>query len=112
MWTGSSGELVILRQKERPSDGETRQPLVTFQSSFISSLLEGSRIFASCTPRNRTGRGADGHGTLQADGTSFADAGGIRSPVYDGLGDVGGARLGGVVCLVFQRQFGIVSGKY
>jgi hypothetical protein len=49
--TGSSTELVIFMQNERPSDAETRQPFVTFHSSFISSLLDGSRIVSSWTPR-------------------------------------------------------------
>lgn len=38
------------RQKRRPSDAETRQPLVTFQSSFISSLVDGSRTDSSWRP--------------------------------------------------------------
>lgn len=43
MCTGSSSAEVMRRQKRRPSLEETRQPLVTFQRSFISSLLDGVR---------------------------------------------------------------------
>ena len=53
---GSSTELVIFRQKVRPSDDDTLHPLTTFHKSFMSSLLDGSRIASSCTPRgNRPG---------------------------------------------------------
>jgi hypothetical protein len=42
------------RQKRRPSEGETRHPLQTFQSCLMSSLLEGSRIVSSCRPRGKS----------------------------------------------------------
>lgn len=51
MWIGSSGWEDIFRQKVRPSEEETRQPLVTFQSSFSSSVLDGSMGLSSCIPR-------------------------------------------------------------
>jgi hypothetical protein len=50
VWTGSSASLVILRQNDRPSEEETLQPLTTFHSSFISSLVDGSMIVSSWTP--------------------------------------------------------------
>lgn len=43
MYTGSSTELVNFKQKERPSEDETLHPLVTFHSSFNSSVFDGSR---------------------------------------------------------------------
>ena len=38
------------RQKRRPSEAETRQPLVTFQSSLISSFVDGSSTDSSWRP--------------------------------------------------------------
>ena len=55
VWIGSSESDIILRQKIRPSEADTRQPLTTFQRSFISSLDEGEWVVrgSSDIPRGK-----------------------------------------------------------
>ena len=50
MWTGSSAEEFSFKQKTLPSEFETRHPLTTFHSSFISSTVEGSSTGSSDIP--------------------------------------------------------------
>ena len=44
MWIGSSTLLFIFKLNVRPSEAETRQPLVTFHSCFSSSDVDGSGV--------------------------------------------------------------------
>lgn len=54
MWIGESTDEDILRVNVRPSDAETRQPFVTFQSCLSSSLELGSGVLGiSRTPRGK-----------------------------------------------------------